>query len=267
MATVVQLWQPATGMVGKNLDVPYAVFDAADETAVRVAALAQVPTTYDGLPRRSIDLDQRINETTWTVMARFEALSYAAAEGDPDSAFEFDTTGGSTHITQAKATSNSYGSKKSSDNKGAIGFDGQNVQGADIVTPVFNFSETHFFSDVEVTNAYRQDVFALTGKVSSGAFRGFSAKEVLFLGAMGHRRGDDWDDPWELTFNFAAQQNETGLTIGDITGIAKKGWELLDVRYDAVADEAVKTVLKQPVAVYVHRVYDDGDFSDLNLPT
>ena len=58
------------------------------------------------------------------------------------------------------------------------------------------------------------------------------ARECLFLGAAGSKRGAD--DPsslklrragWEITYRFAASPNRTGITVGEITGIAKKGWE------------------------------------------
>ena len=84
--------------------------------------------------------------------------------------------------------------------------------------------------------------------------------EVLFMGASGSKRGDD---EWEITFRFAASPNVTNLTIGDITGVDKKGWEYLWVRYADAEDE--KVLVKQPTAVYVEKVYESGNFAGLGI--
>ncbi len=88
--------------------------------------------------------------------------------------------------------------------------------------------------------------------------------EVLFLGASGSKRGSD---DWEITFRFAASPNKTGLTVGDIVNINKKGWEYMWVRYADAEDAVAKAIVKKPVAVYVEKVYEDGDFSGLGIGT
>ena len=57
----------------------------------------------------------------------------------------------------------------------------------------------------------------------------------------------------------------TGLVIGEITDIAKKGWEYLWVRYTDVEDTTAKALVKRPAAVYIEKVYLDGDFADLGV--
>jgi len=49
------------------------------------------------------------------------------------------------------------------------------------------------------------------------------------------------------------QPDVTGLSVGNIVGIAKKGWEYLWVRYQDAEDAAAKALVKKPVAVYVER--------------
>jgi hypothetical protein len=146
---------------------------------------------------------------------------------------------------------------------GAIVVTHDNVEGVDITVPVYNFSETHYLSAATVTTAYRDTLFQLTGKVNNGSFRGLAAGQCLFRGASGSRRGTDSEDDWEITYKFAGSPNRTGITVGTISGIAKKGWEYMWVRY-ADAEDA-NTLVKQPVAVYVEEVYEDGDFDDLNI--
>ena len=82
---------------------------------------------------------------------------------------------------------------------------------------------------------------------------------VLYAGA---KRGSG---DWEITFRFAASPNVTHLTIGDITGVDKKGWEYLWVRYADSVDDTAKALVKKPIAAYVERVYEYGDFSLLGI--
>ena len=175
-------------------------------------------------------------------------------------------SGGTQHITQSLQTVGSYAppGKQAPDFKGAIGVTHDSVEGVDITIPVYNFSETHYIATAAVTGAYKAALFNLTGKVNDGAFRGFAIGEVLFLGASGSKRGED---DWEITFRFAASPNVTGLTIGDITGIDKKGWEYMWVRYADAEDAAAKAIVKKPVAVYVEKVYETGDFAGLGIGT
>jgi hypothetical protein len=74
-------------------------------------------------------------------------------------------------------------------------------------------------------------------------------------------------DDWEITFRFAASLYRTGIVVGEITGIAKKGWQYMWVRYADAEDDAAKAIVKKPVAVYVEKVYEEGDFAGLGIGT
>jgi len=128
--------------------------------------------------------------------------------------------------------------------------------------PVYHFSETHYKADEDVTAEYKATLFALTGKVNSAAFKGFEAGEVLFLGASGSKRGEE---DWEITYRFAASPNATNIQVGDITVTSKKGWEYLWVRYADAEDAGANALVKRPVAAYVEKVYEEGDFSALGI--
>jgi len=71
----------------------------------------------------------------------------------------------------------------------------------------------------------------------------------------------------ERLFRFAASENRSGLTVGDIGGIDKKGWEYMWVRYADAEDAAAKAIVKKPVAVYIEKVYEEGDFAGLGIGT
>ena len=64
-----------------------------------------------------------------------------------------------------------------------------------------------------------------------------------------------------------ASPNRTNIVIGEITVASKKGWEYLWVRYADAEDAAAKAIVKVPVAAYVEKVYEEGDFAALGIGT
>ncbi|MCE9532476.1 MAG: hypothetical protein K8T89_15350, partial [Planctomycetes bacterium] len=134
------------------------------------------------------------------------------------------------------------------------------VEGVDITVPVFRFSETYSIPAALITHAYKLTLFNLTGRTNNAPFKGFATGEVLFLGASGSRRNLE---KWEIAYQFAASKNAVGLKVGDLIGIAKKGWEYLWVRYADVVDQ--KVLVKQPESVYIERVYESGNFAQLGI--
>ncbi len=277
MATVKEAWINRSEVIDESAEITYYVIGAADEAAVKVACEADIPEVYDGLIKRHTRITARLSEDTWAVIAYFTKEPWTW----PDARFAFDTSGGTQHITQAIETVNSYGPDADDGNKGAIGYDGKNVQGVDITVPVFKWSETHHFYDFQITDAYKKKLADLTGRVNGDTFKGFAAGEVLFLGASGSRLNDDSAAQWEVAFHFARSPNRTGIEVGDIGGIAKKGWEYMDIRYrdepNAAGREegeatptggvhsAKPQIFRVPRAVYIHRVSYDADFSELGI--
>ena len=255
--------------VGRSIEVPFFIFEADDESAVKAACEAEVAD--GGLPKAISDcdldgytLEERINATTWKVIARYKRPEWEQIMS-PDARFSFDTGGGTQHVTQSLLTVGRYGPKATDKLQGAIGFDGKNVSGVDITVPVFNFTEAHWFRDDQVTQAYKVLLFRKTGRYNLDAFRGFYPGEVLFLGAAGDRQGDDPSDQWELTFKFAAMPNRSNFQVGNIAVVSKLGWEYMWVQYADDADDVNKQLIKKPVAVYVERVYEGTLFSELGI--
>ena len=260
--------RPQTTGDAASVELVYRCSGTAEDTVVKAVAEANSPGDYEGLTRQSIGIepvwvDTNADDGEWRITVRYGKREPTETG---DSSYSFDTAGGTQHITQSLQTINSYApsGETAPDFKGAIGFNGQEVEGADILLAAYHFSETHYMADSAVTTAYKGKLYALTYKTNADAFKGFSEGEVLFLGASGSQRGTD---QWEITFRFAASPNKTGLTVGDITSIAKKGWEYLWVRYEEAEDTTAKAIVKRPKAVYVERVYDSGDFSDLGIGT
>jgi len=256
-----------------TLVLAYTVAGTDDEAEAKNCVMAASPERYgapDNLPylfRQSVEVEPE-GPGLWSATARYDRNWEVLVAGGgvvrvagPDDRFDFDSSGGTQHITQSLATVARYG--QAPDFGGAIGVSQTAVEGADIVVPEFNFSESHRFQ--AISQSYRRTLVGLTGKTNNAPFRGFAAGEVLFLGASGSRRNSFHDTPWDVTFRFAASPNREDISVGSITGIAKKGWEYMWVRYAAADDADAGVRVKRPVGVYVERVYDEANFAGLGV--
>jgi len=245
------------GVKAGTTELVYRAFGDDDDLAIKAAVLAAAPVVYDGMAIENVDA-RAVDDDFWEVVVRYSTL-----EGQSE--YTFDTGGGNVRITQSISTINSYAASGTPpDFQGAIGVTTDAVEGVDITSPVFNFTETHYIDDSLIDGAYKLALFRLTGRVNDTTFKGFAAGEVLFLGASGSKRGDE---KWAITFRFAASPNATGLSIGSISGVDKGGWEYLWVRYEDTADTIAFALVKQPSAVYIEQVYYSDDFSDLGIGT
>ena len=71
-----------------------------------------------------------------------------------------------------------------------------------------------------------------------------------------------------LTYHFIQSDSVTGLTVGEITGISKEGWQYAWTQYgDGEKDATAKRVAQPPIAVYVGDVYEEANFGALRIGT
>ena len=246
--------------------VPYFAFNAEDEDDATQSVFNSAAGTFNGLVLDSVEVDERINESTFKVVVRYKASENTSSqdETEPEPVYSFDTGGGTQHITQSILTVNRYPAD-APDYGGAIGYDGEAVAGVDIAQSVSNFSETHYLRDNIITTSYKRVVSAITGTMNNGSFRGYYPGEVLFLGASGTRRGTSSTSLWEVSYKFAVSSNRLNIKVGSITVSEKYGWDYMWVRYADHIDETKKTLLKKPVAVYIERVYKISNFGTLGI--
>jgi len=174
----------------------------------------------------------------------------------------FDTTGGSEHHYQSISTIASYpiAGATAPNFRGAINVTRDGIQGVDEPPPTFRFQVTQAFDSSYVTNSYIASLAAMTRRTNSAIFGPFAIGTLLFMGASGSRRG--FED-WEITFQFGFRENLTGITAGTITGIDKKGWEILWTLYRELDD--ANTLVRQPYCAYVEQIFYSGDFSTLGI--
>jgi hypothetical protein len=240
---------------------------------------------YPGQPQNRLHAEsyslEYLGDNAWQL-----EVSYVSDGGEDDEQRDplkrsrsFDTGGATQHITQA-IPSDTFpngeqrfhtGSPAAPNMRGAIGVDGDSVQGVDIVVPQLTWTETYDVPTQYVTTAYVKKVSQLTGTVNNAAFRGFAAGEVLFMGASGSQQWDEdkGDGPWSLSYKFVASANQgsgktfPSITIGAITGVEKDGHDYLWVRYEDAVENS--TLLKKPKFVYVNKVYRRENFTQLGI--
>jgi hypothetical protein len=269
-ATIVRKGKKATSSYVKS----YKVFGTADDVELHDSINTQVSAygqywQYPGLPNMKLYAESYsvsfLGDNAWQVTINYAKDGAEDGQEPLKRARSFDTTGGTQHMTQAFAESR-FGTG-APDQKKAIGVDSNGVNGVDVVVPQLQWQESYDVPNSYVTGAWIRGVAGVTGTTNNGAFRGFEAGEVLFVGCSGSQ---EWDDqkgkgPWSLSFRFVASKNVTGETIGDISGVSKRGHEYLWVRYEDAVDSNV--LLKKPKAVYVNKVYRESDFSALGIGT
>lgn len=170
--------------------------------------------------------------------------------------FAFSTTGGTVNIKQAKAHIAHYPNVAGNNNEGAIDVEGDTVHGTEIVIPALKLTYTfrHPLGIVNETLAVR--LARLTGQTNSATWHGFKAGECLFLGAIG---SDGSDAEAEVAYEIAASQEMTNATIGPITGVSKKGWEIAWSSFLPVP--AGGKPIRKVDYISVERVYDSFAFA------
>ena len=285
-ATAVELMESRQTIAGKSgsHEKQYSITGSSSEAAALAALRAAIADTYvtafgQVMILKTLEVDPVFINTdndagcTWKGIARYAPDDEGSASAIPESQFSFDTAGGTVHITQSKETMGgaAIGAAVIENYEQAIGVERDDsgtttINGVDINQAQFQFRETHFFTDAEVTQAYKITIADLTNKTNDDEFRGFEIGEVLFLGASGQRNGDDVDDLWSITFSFAVQRNRTDVEISpNLTFAAVGGWEYVWCVYSTKEDTAAGTTIRRPTLAYRERVYDAGDFATLGI--
>lgn len=266
--TVEERWRSGVITVGEEstATLEYLVFGTDDPAEANGSLFTETPATYQSLPRMGANVTGRVAEEIWAAEVIYGTGGGSLSKLTGTSVFNFDIRSENIRITHAPVIQSAVAAGYTfRDRKGGIGWDGERFEGIDVPTPVYSFSETHYLASAFVTSTYKQTVKSIArNPVNNAAFRGFAAGEVLFLGVSGSLRSVT---QWELTFAFQAQENLAGLTIGDITGVNKDGWDYLNVEFDIVKDATAKVIKKIPKQVTVHRPLGRSNFAGLGIGT
>lgn len=242
---------------------PIVTFGYQDSVVVLVRSSATAkPTSY----------------STWEVDVEWTEESSEKSKQRPEGQplenmvkWSFDTTGQTQRITVAKkevARGERSQSYPAPDMLGAIGWDGQQLQGVDVIIPSLKITATVPYKPSEVTKEWIANLARATGKTNSKKWQGFEIGELLYIGSTGTKEvplanGVPQQKPFDVVHSFEASENQKPYTVGPITiEEGKKGWEYAWLRFEQV-DDANSVVYPKPVHAYIDQVYDEFDFKNL----
>lgn len=259
--------------IGESVEYEYIISDApytpdnsdADDTVIMDFALSNIPSIAHSIKLTSVRISEQLNNTTWLAVAEYknEKKSFPNQKS-----LTFDTSGNTVHktfsIQRVYARSTLYNAIPEEGNSAAIGFNGEDIEGVDIETGGFNFSETHPIPDSAMTQAFRKNLSMLSKTINNAPFRGYEAGEVMFKGVRGSKNGDE---KWSIVFEFEVIHNQTNFPVGDIEVPFKKGWDYIHARYSKKLADGNAAIVPKLLAVYIDQVYEYTDFSLLGIDT
>jgi hypothetical protein len=277
MAVKVKGLRGAAGKVsrdgkGSDLTLTYDVWDPVADAdgsgyfaSLFDAVVATAPMDLIGLQRGDITFREDSEGSKHYI---FDVAYGSAVPSDSLIRWSWDTSGGTVLMKGSRAT-RTYkvpGFPDAPNLRGAIGVKGAEVEGVEVVTPLLKLTATyrHLQSASVLNNstvdAYIKKLARLTGRTNSIPWKTYEQGELLFLGSTGeYVPGKDT----EVQYHFAASENASSLTIGQITGIVKRGHEYLWIAFRAT--DASGELVPQPRYCYVERVYNEFDFNELGI--
>lgn len=230
-------------------------------SAVREFAPEALGEEYEKLPRQSVTISERLTEKDWKVEVVYADSgkdgSYDDSSENQESQYNFEISAGTKKMVYAIKHIKTYPSSADAPKAGI-----NDGEGVEIIYPVSRFSETHFMTKSKVSASYKRKVAELVGKINSSSFKGYSKGQVLFMGCTGSRTGKE---KWQITFNFAVSTKQTGISIGDVSGISKDPWEVIWCQYEEGENSKQDQVIKKVKAVHVEQVYEEASFSGLGI--
>jgi hypothetical protein len=268
------------GSVSRNVNLRWLISGMTSYSAAEAKGEELAPRQIGSHRRKNLNLDSQGNGY-YLVLASYHnpAVNAGSAEGDggeepKPAAFEFDTTGGTEHITQAyngadKTTAAGPGGQKgytvgpgadgtgAPSLEGAINVQGDQVQGVDVPVPAFSFNETWHFPSTFVLASYIRTLYRMTGRINSKPWRIFDPGEVKFHGARGLIT--QGQSSVAVNLSFTAIPNRK-FFVGSVE-ITKYGHDHMSVQYETAEDS--NSIIKRPKLVYIECTGPSGDFADL----
>lgn len=254
----------STDPARSSIELHFEILGTDDDMVARATAGDNLPETYQLdpedpaflLPLESYSIDYQ-GGGVWFGVARYQFKG--------DGKLTFEIGGGTQKITQSIRTVRTYQASgfdvpyDPPNFRGAIGANGETVEGCEIYVSSMVINRTYRFDPGHVTTAQINKWADLAGTVNEYVWQGREGGEVLFIGCQGQIQ----DGGGEVTFKFGVRKNRDDITVGDMTGVEKEGWEYMWVRYAQVEDEGV--AIRVPVNVYIEQVYELSDFTELGL--
>lgn len=252
----------------KTRERAYEVRGTDDDDAALAAMIAYAPATLNGYPLLEDQCEVEESEGVvgglfigWARYGQEEGGSGTPAIGDDEYGFEIGA--GSYTIYESKATVLGYtasGEASAQPNlNGLINVDADGtVNGVQVPpgTPQI-LTRSYGLNASLFTESYYRTLCGLVYHKNAGSFLGFDAGEVLFLGASGTKRGD----VVSMQYRFGVELNWSGYSVHPLfSPVTKQGWDYWWVYYEDREDTTAKRLLPKPIAGFVERIFDAGNF-------
>lgn len=275
MATLTEKPESRAYNTDGSITLVYNYRDAGSDTAAAYAALiAALPETSDDMVREPfptmapIYVDESAGDGDYEVTCRYLPVE-KQRQASGEIQVRISTVSASKHITQAYAHIASYGTNPPN-HKGAIGVTKDGPQGTDVQDPL-----------IAMTVLRRYPVASLPATSTLTALRGKVNEDQVTI--TDTRKDRTWTVPVgellcegfeegllasdglvDVTYNFLASPNLTDLTVGDLTGIAKKGHEHLWIEY-AEKRDGTGNRIAVPQFAHVDQIYPTTNMNGLGL--
>ena len=253
---------------GSSTEVSYFVFGTTDEKTAINAAYTQAPSEFEGIPKQSAEITERLTEDAWKVTIAYSHSGSASVTTETEEvSVSFDCGGGTRHITNAISQKCLW--KREGvpfrNAKKLIGWNGKTgadsvVSGVDIpyAQPRESYTKT---MKIPLPTKKKRAIASLVGCVNRTKWKGWEKGELMFLGCtysgMENQKA-------QVTFNFAIQVNETNMKIDDdVPAIKKEGHVFVWTQQQTVTKNGLPDI--EVTAVYAAQVADYADFSELGL--
>lgn len=219
-----------------------------------------IDNVFDGLGLVSLSRE-RVADKIWNFTAE-----YKQREPEPGQyTISIDTSGGTVMQTYAYAESRYAASGATAPTmNGAIDVQNGKPQGVQRVIPALKVTVKAKIKTSYITSpmAYSRVISRLTGTVNNSVMFGeFAIGELLFMGAS----GDVVAENPSLQFTFAASENVSNMTIGNISNITKAGHDYIWFSFKTEKDNTSGLPITAPRAAYVDRVYQYADHGLLKI--
>ena len=260
-----------------SYDRTFLVADVTDDEQAQGLAAAAAGASFRGCDRDDLPDMRPFGHSLWEVTYHYAApdspTGQGTSQGDPpspgsndddlDAVIEFDTSGGTAHVTQC-ISQESHGPEDGSDivNAKVVGASGDSVEGTDVVTPKLSISLSR--RPPAINGNYIKNLARLTGKTNSAVYkiRGivlgvyceieFQQEELLFMGAAPTGK-EVWKDG-RFIYKFEASESVLALNVGndanggDVVIPVKNGWEYVWMLFGK------KELTKPKVAIPITRL-------------
>jgi len=260
----------------ENKSRPWFVREAASEAEAIAAVAAEAPSDIDGLPLVNIRIAEQLVDgyeceaNYSSVKPSFPSVPLEVGQ----SSFSFEVATQSQRVISPVKPQLLYPHPDTKDFaiRGSSYTDSRLLigkqrnddppEGVEVTEPIASFSETHIFGAGVITAAMQRVLLRVVAHTNRWSFRGWEPGEVLCTGISGNQRGGG---PWEVSFRFSVRENQYGITICEIPGINKQGWQYLWPLYQSVADNEVFRLTSKVTHMVVADVYNDADYGVLGI--